>query len=228
MMIPIVFCASFVPCVRATNPPETSWSRRKTRLTVPGLRRRMIHVTASISVAAIAIPRKGASSEGTSTLSFSPPHLTTSKPAAATAEPRMPPIRAWLELEGSARYQVTRFHVIAPTRPARITSGVTTLCSTIPFAIVAATAKEMNAPAKFRIAALISSGPWRHGPRRHARGDRVRRIVEAVGEVEEEGNRDDGDEREVVHRASYAFLTTMFAITFAALSVASIARSSPS
>ena len=35
-MIPIVFCASFVPCVKATKPPETSCSRRKTRLTRPG------------------------------------------------------------------------------------------------------------------------------------------------------------------------------------------------
>ena len=25
-MIPIVFWASFVPCVNATNPPETSWA----------------------------------------------------------------------------------------------------------------------------------------------------------------------------------------------------------
>ena len=32
-MIPIVFCASFVPWVNATKPPETSWSRRKTRFT---------------------------------------------------------------------------------------------------------------------------------------------------------------------------------------------------
>ena len=35
-MIPIVFWASFVPCVKATNPPETSCSRRKTRLTGAG------------------------------------------------------------------------------------------------------------------------------------------------------------------------------------------------
>ena len=35
-MIPIVFCASFVPCVNATNPPDTSWRRRKTRLTFVG------------------------------------------------------------------------------------------------------------------------------------------------------------------------------------------------
>ena len=35
-MIPIVFCASFVPCVKATKPPEMSWSRRNTLLHRPG------------------------------------------------------------------------------------------------------------------------------------------------------------------------------------------------
>ena len=39
-MIPIVFWASFVPCVKATKPPETSCSRRKTRFTLLGERRR--------------------------------------------------------------------------------------------------------------------------------------------------------------------------------------------
>ena len=31
---------------------------------------------------------------------------------------------AWLELDGRPRNQVTRFHVIAPTRPARMISSV--------------------------------------------------------------------------------------------------------
>ena len=38
-MIPIVFCASFVPWVSATKPPETSCRRRKMRLTFAGERR---------------------------------------------------------------------------------------------------------------------------------------------------------------------------------------------
>ena len=118
-MMPIVFCASFVPCVNATKPPETSCSRRKTRLILLGERRRMSQVIASISAAARKSPANGAISEGISTLSFSPPHLTTSKPAAAIAEPSTPPISAWLELDGRPRYHVTRFQVIAPTSPAR-------------------------------------------------------------------------------------------------------------
>jgi len=44
--------------------------------------------------------------------------------------------------------------VIAPTSPARITSRVTTSGSTIPFATVAATFSDTNAPTKLRIEAI--------------------------------------------------------------------------
>ena len=40
-MIPIVFCASFVPCVNATKLPETICARRNTRFTRLGDRRRI-------------------------------------------------------------------------------------------------------------------------------------------------------------------------------------------
>ncbi len=93
-MIPIVFWASFVPWVNATKPPDTSWSRRKTRFTVPGDRRWISHVIAIISAAAPNSPAKGAIRDGRSTFSRMPSHLTTSNPAAATAEPSTPPIRA--------------------------------------------------------------------------------------------------------------------------------------
>ncbi len=153
-MTPIVFCASFVPCVKATNPPETSWSRLKTRFTRPGARLRTTHMTASMSAAAPTIPKSGARSDGIATFSTSPFHCTTPNPPAAMAEPTTPPMSAWLELDGRPRYHVIRFHVIAPTRPARTTSSVTTPGSTMSLATVAATSKETNAPATFRIAAL--------------------------------------------------------------------------
>ena len=156
-MIPIVFWASFVPCVKATKPPERSWSRRKMRFTMPGARFRMIQSTRIISAAASSAPITGASNDGMSTLSHSPCHWTTPRPSAATAEPTMPPMSAWLELDGSPTYQVMRFQVIAPTRPARTMSSVMASWSTIPFAIVAATAKDTNAPRKFRIAALMTA-----------------------------------------------------------------------
>ena len=66
----------------------------------------------------------------------------------------MPPMSAWLELEGRPRYHVIRFQVIAPTRPASTTSRVTTSGFTIPVATVAATLKETNAPRTLRTAAL--------------------------------------------------------------------------
>ena len=44
-------------------------------------------------------------------------------------------------------------HVIAPISPAKIVVRLTTPASTMPFATVAATVIEMNAPAKFRTAA---------------------------------------------------------------------------
>ena len=47
------------------------------------------------------------------------------------------------------KYQVTRFQTIAPTSPAKTIGTVTSFASTMPFAIVAATETEMNAPAKF-------------------------------------------------------------------------------
>src|SRR3954451_15017924 len=56
--------------------------------------------------------------------------------------------------DGSANHQVTRFQTIAPTRPAKMTGSVTAVASTMPLAIVAATASERNAPTKFRTAAI--------------------------------------------------------------------------
>jgi hypothetical protein len=52
---------------------------------------------------------------------------------------------------------VIRFQVIAPTSPASTTLSVITFGSTMPVAIVAATAKKKNAPRKFRIAELSTA-----------------------------------------------------------------------
>src|SRR6185437_9455348 len=78
---------------------------------------------------------------------------TTSLPAAANVAPMTPPISACDDEEGIPKNHVRTFHRMAPTKPAKTTSSVTTPWSTMPFAIVAATETEMNAPAKLRIAA---------------------------------------------------------------------------
>jgi hypothetical protein len=76
-----------------------------------------------------------------------------SGPAATNAAPTTPPINACEELDGSPKYQVTRFHAIAPISPPKTIIGVIRSASTIPLAIVAATSSDRKAPKKLRIAA---------------------------------------------------------------------------
>src|SRR5215217_4692913 len=94
----------------------------------------------------------GATIAGISTLPSTPSLSTASAPAAAKAD-TTPPISACDELEGNPRYQVARFQAIAPTRPANTTVGVITSPLTTSLATVAATAREMKAPAKLKTAA---------------------------------------------------------------------------
>src|SRR3954454_24144601 len=97
--------------------------------------------------------RIGATTAGTRTLPTSPSAITTSKPEAATADPTTPPISACEELDGSPKYQVTRFQAIAPISPAKTIVGVITSASTTSLATVAATEIEMKAPTKLSSAA---------------------------------------------------------------------------
>src|SRR4051794_6858168 len=99
----------------------------------------------------------GAMTAGIRTFPISPSLRTASAPAAAKAEPTTPPIRACEELDGRPRYHVARFQKIAPTRPAKTTVGVITSPLTTSLATVAATAREMNAPAKLKIAAYATA-----------------------------------------------------------------------
>ena len=98
----------------------------------------------------------GATTAGIITLPMTPSlKNTASAPSATKTAPTIPPMSAWDELDGKPKYQVIRFQAMAPTSPLKtasrpIESGwiSTTSCAT-----VAATASEMNAPTKFRIAA---------------------------------------------------------------------------
>src|SRR3954466_14517451 len=99
----------------------------------------------------------GAISAGTTTFPSSPLPSIADEPSATNAAPTTPPISACDELDGSPKYQVARFHMIAPIRPANTIVGVMKSASTIPFATVAATASEMNAPTKLRIAANVTA-----------------------------------------------------------------------
>src|SRR3954454_12621710 len=90
---------------------------------------------------------------GITTLSRIPDHCTDSD--AARAAPTSPPISACDDDDGSPKYQVIRFHAIAPMSAAKTTSrppgpdgG-----SMIPLPTVAATLVEIRAPTRFITAA---------------------------------------------------------------------------
>jgi hypothetical protein len=78
--------------------------------------------------------------------------------------PIRPPNSACEELEGSPRNQVSRFHRIAPTSPAKITTGLISVSSTSPPEIVFATWTDRNAPARFRHAAIATATLGRSAP----------------------------------------------------------------
>src|SRR5262249_37003738 len=62
------------------------------------------------------------------------------------------------ELEGIPKNHVMRFQAIAPSKPPRMTLGVTTLCSINPLPMVCATASDpVNAAAKLNEAAQATA-----------------------------------------------------------------------
>src|SRR3954453_22914021 len=99
----------------------------------------------------------GAMSAGITTLSSRPEAITAAGPAATSAAPTMPPISACDELDGRPKYHVARFQAIAPIRPANTIVIVIADASTMPFATVAATGSETNAPTKLNTAANVTA-----------------------------------------------------------------------
>ena len=79
--------------------------------------------------------------------------------AVAMAAPASPPMRAWLEDDGSPSHQVNRFHAMAPVRAATSVAMVTTPLSTSPLLMVPATAVPSMAPTRLKKAARAMA--WR-------------------------------------------------------------------
>src|SRR5687768_8495691 len=75
-----------------------------------------------------------------------------STPDATHAAPIRPPNSACDELDGRPTYQVTRFHMMAPTSPPKMIAGVIWASSTIPPEMVLATSTDRNAPTRLRTA----------------------------------------------------------------------------
>src|SRR6478735_6756346 len=80
--------------------------------------------------------------------------LTPDVPAPTSTAPMSPPNRACDELDGNPNSHVIRFHRMAPTRPAKIITGVTTASLTMPPEIVLATSVDRKAPITFSTAAI--------------------------------------------------------------------------
>src|SRR3954468_17835757 len=87
-----------------------------------------------------------------------------STPPATQVAPIRPPNSACEELEGSPMSQVVRFHMIAPTSPAKITTGVISVSLTSPPEIVFATSTDRNAPTRFRQPAIPTATFGRSAP----------------------------------------------------------------
>src|ERR687885_761646 len=111
----------------------------------------------------------GASSAGITTLCATPCQSTPFSPDCTSAAPTSPPISACDELDGSPNHHVSRFQAIAPS------SAASSVCCV-----------------ENRHARCDRAGA-------HRRRDRIRRVVEAVREVEAERHHHDGDEQDVFH-----------------------------
>src|SRR5580658_7022691 len=149
VMTPMVFCASFVPCARDTMQADPICPIRKPWLRAPSVRLRLIRYSRYVPVAATRAAMIGDRAAGMTTFETRPCHLIAWPPAAASVEPITPPMSACDELDGMPRSQVSRFQMIPPHSPAATTVSVTSLVSTRPLAIVAATASDRNAPTRF-------------------------------------------------------------------------------
>src|SRR5215213_6956538 len=101
--------------------------------------------------------RSGETTAGTTTLFSTALKWMAFTPPATHVAPISPPKSACEELDGSPRYQVIRFHKIAPTSPAKITTGLMSVSSTSPPEIVFATWTDRKAPIRFRQAAIATA-----------------------------------------------------------------------
>ena len=148
-------------------------------------------------------------------------------PAFTTAAPANPPMRACEEEDGRPHHHVRRFQTIAPTSAARMRTGSTTAGFTMSLPIVLATrVSSENAATKLKKAAHDDRDLRRQDARPDDGRDGVRRVVEAVDEVE--GERDERRRRErrsSARREAQEDFRTICSRTFATSSQRSVASS---
>ena len=157
VMMPIVFCASFVPCEWAMKAALRICNFPKTECTAPGVKRWKDAKRANITRAPRKNPASGDVTIGTTTLGQSPvSHFKTDQfPCPlAIAAPHKPPMSAWLELDGRPTSQVVMFHTKAAMSAHKTVAMVTTLVSTKPLPMVEATAPPRSAPVRLKTVAI--------------------------------------------------------------------------
>src|ERR1035437_3462067 len=136
-MMPMVFCASFVPWLKLIQDALNNWPRPNTRLTRGGLQFRSSTISRAMMPNPTTMPQAGERNIGPTTLGHSPSrpwvagfrtdYLITDHSLAAEARvaPQRPPISAWLELEGRPSHHVNRFQAIAASSAASSVVAVT-------------------------------------------------------------------------------------------------------
>src|SRR6267142_3570873 len=118
VMAAMVFCASLAPCEYERKAAVSTCKPRNVRLTGAGRswRRYTMRISRIANIAAAKKPNGGEMARLATCLP-SADHLTPPRPpAAAMPAPHKPPMSASVQLLGSPRYQVMRFHEMAPSR----------------------------------------------------------------------------------------------------------------
>src|ERR1700742_1350528 len=181
VMTPMVFCASLVPCASETTQAEPICPMRKPCRRPPSVSDLVIRYSSQVPHAATPAAMIGERMAGSTTLETSPCQSTALPPAAAIVEPITPPISACEELDGMPNSQVSRFQMMPPARPAATTVKVTAPVATRPLAMVAATARERNAPTKFSTPEIATAVRGGSAPVAGGGGPAVPPVLETVG-----------------------------------------------
>src|SRR4051812_48663976 len=198
----MVFWASLPPWASDTAAEDTSCSRRNRR----SVRSTFARCSAARSTS-MTIPPRSSPAIGETTMNravFSTlPALIACRPPAVRPAPTRPPTSAWDDEVGSPRCQEVKFQVSAPSRAANTTARPKYSLFTVEPMVFATPVPTKKNATKFQPAAHATGPPRTQHPGCYHGGDGVGAVVEAVGVVEEQGQRDEADHREQgrVHRA---------------------------
>ncbi len=223
-MIPIVFCASFIPCPNEKAAAETSWTFRNPLSRGSGRARRKIHVTARKNRNPRTRPSTGERTMKTSVLTR-PVGTRTPGPAFTIAAPAKPPIRA---CEEERRERPPPGQEVPDDRAHERREDEDRVHDRRVHDVLADRLRDARLERERRDE-VEERGPRdghlrRQDARPDDRRDRVRRVVEAVDEVERE--RDEDDEEDEAHRRRrYEDFRTICSRTFATSSQRSVASS---